>query len=61
MIFVAIMLHSISILEEDESKVGMSMDMDTTAVYVMSDTLERVQWSSPHHLLKLEGASKEQP
>ena len=49
MIFVAIMLHSISILEEDESKVGMGID--TTVVYVISDTLERVQWPSPLELI----------
>ena len=55
MIFVAIMLHSISILEEDESKVGMGID--TTVVYVISDTLESVQWPSPHHLP--EGGRKE--
>ena len=42
MIFLTIILHSISILEEDESKVCMGVGMDTTAVYFMSDTLERV-------------------
>ena len=57
MIFVAIMLHSISILEEDESKVGMGID--TTVVYVISDTLEIVPWPSPYHVSILEGASKE--
>ena len=49
------MLHKISILEEDESKV--CNGTGTTVVYVISDTLESVQWPSPHHLP--EGGRKE--
>ena len=41
--------------EEDESKVSMG----TTVVDIIYETLESVQWPSPHHLSILEGASKE--